>query len=50
MDTDLPHILVIDDDQKLRLLLKQFLENNGFLINLDIRLDREVRNDKYINL
>ena len=23
------HILVIDDDQKLRLLLKQFLENNG---------------------
>ena len=27
------HILVIDDDQKLRLLLKQFLENNGFKLN-----------------
>ena len=24
------HILVIDDDQRLRLLLKQFLEKNGF--------------------
>ncbi|MDC1356439.1 response regulator transcription factor [Pseudomonadota bacterium] len=27
------HILVIDDDQKLRLLLKQFLENNGFRVS-----------------
>ena len=24
------HILIIDDDEKIRLLLKQFLENNGF--------------------
>ena len=27
------HILVIDDDQKLRSLLKQFLENNGFRVS-----------------
>ena len=26
------HILIIDDDQKIRLLLKQFLENNGFIV------------------
>ena len=27
------HILIIDDDQKLRSLLKQFLENNGFRVS-----------------
>ena len=27
------HILVIDDDQKIRLLLKKFLENNGFRVS-----------------
>ena len=27
------HILVIDDDQKLRLLLKKFLEKNGFMVS-----------------
>jgi two-component system phosphate regulon response regulator OmpR len=27
------HILVIDDDQRLRLLLKQFLEKNGFRVS-----------------
>ena len=27
------HILVIDDDQRLRLLLKQFLEKNGFTVS-----------------
>ena len=27
------HILVIDDDKRLRLLLKQFLENNGFRVS-----------------
>ena len=27
------HILVIDDDQRLRLLLKQFLEKNGFMVS-----------------
>ena len=26
------HILIIDDDQKIRLLLKQFLENNSFIV------------------
>ena len=28
------HILVIDDDQRLRLLLKQFLEKNGFRVSV----------------
>ncbi len=27
------HILIIDDDQKIRLLLKKFLENNGFRVS-----------------
>ncbi len=27
------HILIIDDDQKIRLLLKQFLENNGLRVS-----------------
>ena len=27
------HILIIDDDEKIRLLLKQFLENNGFKVS-----------------
>ena len=27
------HILVIDDDHKLRLLLKQFLEKNSFRVS-----------------
>ena len=27
------HLLVIDDDEKLRLLLKQFLKNNGFIVS-----------------
>ena len=25
--------MIIDDDQKIRLLLKQFLENNGFMVS-----------------
>ena len=27
------HILIIDDDEKIRLLLKQFLENNDFKVS-----------------
>ena len=27
------HILIIDDDQKIRQLLKQFLENNNFMVS-----------------
>ena len=27
------HILIIDDDEKIRLLLKQFLENNEFKVS-----------------
>ena len=27
------HILIIDDDQKIRLLLKKFLENNDFRVS-----------------
>lgn len=27
------HILIVDDDQKIRLLLKKFLENNGFRVS-----------------
>ena len=29
------HILIIDDDEKIRLLLKQFLENNDFKIKFN---------------
>ncbi|MDP6109072.1 MAG: response regulator transcription factor [Rhodospirillales bacterium] len=32
MDSELPHILVIDDDNRLRELLRQFLCENGFWV------------------
>ncbi len=32
MDGDLPHILVVDDDDRLRRLLHKFLTENGFLV------------------
>ena len=34
MDGDLPHILVIDDDNRLRELLRQFLNKNGFWVSV----------------
>ena len=33
MDSDLPHILVIDDDDRLRELLRKFLSENGFWVS-----------------
>ena len=32
METSRPHILVVDDDTRLRSLLKQYLSDNGFLV------------------
>ncbi len=32
MDSDRSHILVVDDDSRLRCLLRQFLDKNGFLV------------------
>jgi two-component system phosphate regulon response regulator OmpR len=32
MDKDLPHILVVDDDARLRELLRQYLSENGFMV------------------
>ncbi len=32
MDSDLPHILVVDDDRRLRELLRKYLSENGFLV------------------
>ena len=32
MDTEIQHILVIDDDERLRLLLRRFLEESGFRV------------------
>lgn len=32
MDGDLPHILVVDDDDRLRKLLHKFLSENGFMV------------------
>ncbi len=32
MNTDLPHILVVDDDDRLRELLRKFLSENDFLV------------------
>ena len=32
-DTDIQHILVIDDDERLRLLLRRFLEESGFRVS-----------------
>jgi len=33
MTSDLPHILVVDDDNRLRELLRQFLSENGFWVS-----------------
>ena len=33
MESELPHILVIDDDDRLRELLRQFLSENGFWVS-----------------
>lgn len=33
MDSEQPHILVIDDDDRLRDLLRKFLSDNGFLVS-----------------
>jgi len=32
MIDDLPHILAVDDDKRLRELLRKFLSENGFLV------------------
>jgi len=34
MDSDQPHILVVDDDNRLRELLRQFLRKNGFWVSV----------------
>ena len=33
LEDDLPHILVVDDDDRLRKLLQKFLSENGFLVS-----------------
>lgn len=33
MESDLPHILVVDDDDRLRELLRKFLSENGFMVS-----------------
>ena len=32
MNTDIPHVLVVDDDDRLRELLRKYLSENGFLV------------------
>ncbi len=32
MDADIPHVLVVDDDDRLRELLRKYLSENGFLV------------------
>ncbi|MCW5772616.1 MAG: response regulator transcription factor [Rhodospirillaceae bacterium] len=34
METELPHILVVDDDRRLRDLLRRFLSDNGFRVTV----------------
>lgn len=36
MDAELPHLLVVDDDQRLRDLLRRFLSENGFRVSTAI--------------
>ena len=42
METELPHILVVDDDRRLRDLLRRFLADNGFRVTV-ARDAREAR-------
>ena len=41
-DTEIQHILVIDDDERLRLLLRRFLEESGFRVT-DVASARDAR-------
>ena len=41
-DTEIQHILVIDDDERLRLLLRRFLEESGFRVS-DVASARDAR-------
>ncbi len=34
MDADIPHILVVDDDDRLRELLRKYLSDNGFRVSV----------------
>ncbi len=34
METELPHVLVVDDDRRLRELLRRFLADNGFRVTV----------------
>jgi two-component system phosphate regulon response regulator OmpR len=42
METELPHVLVVDDDRRLRDLLRRFLADNGFRVTV-ARDAREAR-------
>lgn len=44
MNTQMPHILVVDDDERLRRLLKKFLSENGF--NVSIAVDAQDARNK----
>jgi len=44
MNTEMPHILVVDDDERLRRLLKKFLSENGF--NVSIAVDAQDARNK----
>ena len=37
MDNSKIHILIVDDDDKIRDLLKQYLKNNNFFLNNEIK-------------
>lgn len=44
MNTEMPHILVVDDDERLRRLLKKFLSENGF--NVSVAIDAQDARNK----
>ena len=48
MNKNIFHILVVDDDNRIRELVKQYLEENNFLVTTaEIALDAKKKNRNY---
>jgi len=45
----IPHVLVIDDDRRLRALLKEFLSENGFLVSTSVSASDARRKMQYFD-
>ena len=50
MNKDLFHLLVVDDDDRIRDLVKQYLEENSFLVTTANNAEDAKKNWKLLNM